>query len=437
MAIQQLEPIDPTSSQRKWPELNGNPCSVVNRLLLDAVQHFRVNCAESKWWWKTIAPDLAILLLEADYTFDAQVKALCFLKEFVAPNMGPRPVSIRPFWKSFMTDDYTPVEYSWKWSKGDSAPDVRYSIEAISRLAGTEVDPMNQSATINLFGQLLGAIPDLDLTSFRHFFASLVGVNAPLPSSTIIQPLQTTLFTAFEIGRDGSIGVKAYFVPVPSPNLTPAQQIIHAIKSFDSSKPASIQGLEAFLSNDWAGKTITPIMLGIDCIHPTKSRLKIYGRSSLTSFNFVKHVMSLGGLRNPQGSEEEQLKGLWYQVLGLPADFPVHQELPQLDHITAGILFYFDVGPSAPIPDVKVYIPVRHYAKSDAQITRDLIEFQQRNGRGKFADGYKRVIEQLSTNCDMESGTGVHTYVTAAYTGDTLTVTSYLNPQIYHLERWS
>ncbi|KAF9044184.1 aromatic prenyltransferase [Panaeolus papilionaceus] len=118
---------------------------------------------------------------------------------------------------------------------------------------------------------------------------------------------------------------------------------------------------EAFLQNDCVGKSIVPIMLGIDYIHPLESRLKVYARSHLTSFSCAKHTMSFGGQRVPHGSERIQRKGLWYRVLGLPRDLLVSQELPACLHQTVGIVFYFDFGPKTPLPDVKVYMPVRHY----------------------------------------------------------------------------
>lgn len=63
-----------------------------------------------------------------------------------------------------MTDDHSPIESSWKWGLGDKKPEVRYSIEAISPLAGTKEDPFNQTATGNLLQSLAASMPGLNLT---------------------------------------------------------------------------------------------------------------------------------------------------------------------------------------------------------------------------------------------------------------------------------
>ncbi len=42
-----------------------------------------------------------------------------------------------------MTDDFSPIEYSWKWSMGTDPPEIRYSIEALSYLMSAAADLLN------------------------------------------------------------------------------------------------------------------------------------------------------------------------------------------------------------------------------------------------------------------------------------------------------
>ena len=49
-----------------------------------------------------------------------------------------------------MTDDFSPLEYSWNWGTGANPPDVRYSVETIAAEAGSDTDPFNQSMTLDL-----------------------------------------------------------------------------------------------------------------------------------------------------------------------------------------------------------------------------------------------------------------------------------------------
>ena len=60
-----------------------------------------------------------------------------------------------------MTDDFSPLEYSWIWdAKGH--PKIRYSIEAIGPDAGTAIDPFNRVQTMRLVNQLCVALPERD-----------------------------------------------------------------------------------------------------------------------------------------------------------------------------------------------------------------------------------------------------------------------------------
>ncbi|KAK0672148.1 tryptophan dimethylallyltransferase-domain-containing protein [Cercophora samala] len=366
--------------------------------------------SDKYWWSKEIGSHLMLLLTKAGYALDAQVEALTFLYHIL------------------------------EWGDGNKPPEVRYSIEAIPPVANTASDPLNQAATYALLSQLQAMSPNIDLSLFHHFAASFFGPRSPGKfTSTTVTRQQSSLFLAFEMSRHiGEISTKCYFVPVPTVSNTVAEQISSAIKSssYHSHLPA-ITELEQFLLHDRDGQTIIPIMLGIDCVDPSKSRLKIYARSTKTSFEFVRRVMSLGGRRQGIEEEEKQLKDLWCRVLGLPEVMNMEEELHFCDHPTAGTLFYFDVGPKEVAPDVKVYIPVRHYSESDRKITDGLASFMKKYGRGSFVDGYKEVVEGLATKKGIDEGTGVHTYVTAAYQNGGLAVTSYFNPQLHHRARWA
>ena len=96
-------------------------------------------------WWTTTGSLLAILLRKAKYQLEAQCDVLLFYFAFIAPELGPSLDLFGRFprWKSFMTDDGTPLEMSWEWGLGDSPPTVRLSIEPIGLTAGTPQDPLN------------------------------------------------------------------------------------------------------------------------------------------------------------------------------------------------------------------------------------------------------------------------------------------------------
>lgn len=159
-------------------------------------------------------------------------------------------------------------------------------------------------------------------------------------------------------------------------NLTVISQ---AIVAAPYCRPDKLKALSVF--QEFATDCLRPMpemgMLAIDLVDPIASRLKIYFRIRETSFSSVQHTMTLGnrietpelvrGLRN--------LKPLWDAVLERNG-FPEDAALPQIDHRTAGILYNVEFHLGSAVPQVKIYIPVRHYAGSDQKIMHGLDEYQ-------------------------------------------------------------
>ncbi len=108
------------------------------------------------------------MMKEADYSVGLQYEYLLFHYFVIVPRMGPRPgPGGQPRYKSFMCDDFSPVEYSWRWD-GDR-PDVRFCVEPIGPLAGTAVDPFNQAAMKELLHSLETSNLHIDASLFWKF----------------------------------------------------------------------------------------------------------------------------------------------------------------------------------------------------------------------------------------------------------------------------
>ncbi|KAI1012040.1 hypothetical protein LB503_004411 [Fusarium chuoi] len=103
--------------------------------------------------------------------------------------------------------------------------------------------------------------------------------------------------------------------------------------------------------------------------------------------------------------------------------------LPHKNHRTSGILYNVEFRTNSTTPKVKIYIPVRHYAKSDAQILEALGRFLAEQ-TSKLPDV---VIESAWTKSGEErlsNGLGVHTYVGCSIQSEgDLRVVAYVNPQ--------
>ncbi|POS75482.1 hypothetical protein DHEL01_v206124 [Diaporthe helianthi] len=385
--------------------------------------------SDSQWWWETTGRQLATILVDGGYSLNDQYEALLLHHRAVVSRLGPKPSSTQPQWRSFMTDDHSPIEYSWKWGLGSNAPDVRYGIEAIGSMAGTISDPLNQRTTRELLHQLKAIYPETDLTWFHHFDRILFPRGSAMWSSPKLDS-GSTMFLAFEMLRN-RMSVKAYFIPIDTPQMSAADQIFAAIKAAGRSQADAIAKMESYMLHDPHGSTLKPFMIGIDCVEPEASRLKVYVRSPRTSFDFVRNVMTLGGLREGLDDVSEKFHDLWNLTLGLGPSFPSCDELPRRQHTTSGTCFYFDVAPNSSVPDVKAYIPVRHYAKSDRQVMDGLVEFLSKHGRAEYAQGYIHAVEALDTANGADTCTGIQTYISCAYQNDEVSMTSYLSPQLY------
>ncbi|KAH7120511.1 aromatic prenyltransferase, partial [Dactylonectria macrodidyma] len=123
------------------------------------------------YWWNVTGQHLAAILHHADYPLSRQYEYLLFYYFTLVPHMGLKPTSSgAPRFNSFMTDDFSPIEYSWKWpSSSSDSLNVRLSMEIIGPDAGTAFDPYNQSSTIQLLNRLSDAFPGIDITWFNQF----------------------------------------------------------------------------------------------------------------------------------------------------------------------------------------------------------------------------------------------------------------------------
>ena len=148
-------------SKQPGSDRRNNPFGIITQMLpaQDKSPHF---------WWQTTGSALATLLEKSDSTLDHSIRSLVFYHSFVCPYLGQAPMtssdgSTRPSWRSFMTDDFTPVELSWSWGVGHAPPAVRYSFEPIGPLAGTEVDPLNAHSATDFMNELKAFDPSLNL----------------------------------------------------------------------------------------------------------------------------------------------------------------------------------------------------------------------------------------------------------------------------------
>ena len=346
-----------------------------------------------------------------------------------------------------MTDDFSPLEYSWAWER---TPKIRYSYESIGAEAGKPSDLFNRKRALENMDSLRGGVlQGADWSWFNAIVDMFYSSDAPstipscsTPSDEVISS-PSSIFMALEIGAEQT-GGKAYLVPVKAEQtgrsrlsvLSETVQTLETTSITLSAYPA----VETYMNRrEEAGSPLHMIGVAVDCVDPSLSKLKIYLRAQETSFESVRSVLSLDGAIEPWSEETlADLRELWRLVFGLDEDFSDSMELQSRTHETAGMLYNFDIKANNTVPDTKVYIPVKHYGRNDKTIAEGVVAFMKQKGYpAEHTEGFLRAVNRLcGQHRQLEDGSGLQTYVSCAVKKGRLSVTSYISPQVYHPGRW-
>lgn len=346
-----------------------------------------------------------------------------------------------------MTDDFSPIEFSWNWGNSHGVVDrrVRFSIEAINEQSGTVTDPWNQKATIDLVERLELDIPDINVEWFhrllKDFTPSKEVSSDDYTSHLDPQQPRSSLFMAFEL-RDQMPIVKLYMMPFAKAIETSQKGstvILESLASFARELEwSSLQDLVQALELKSKSPVLDPFMIAFDCVSPKQSRMKIYARCPEITLASVMEVMSIFQDKSKIANGLEELRKLWNLVFSCDNEDEASQ-LPHKTHITSGIPYYFEVRPSSSKVTTKVYIPVKHYAKNDLSVARGLQTFFEERGgvQEQMARDFLGVLDGMCTYRHLEAATGLQTYISCKIENDSLEITSYMSPEIYNEGRWS
>ena len=344
------------------------------------------------------AKPLADLLQITKYDIYLQYQYLLLYHRCILPALGPKPLAPgEPFWRSFCTDDHSPMEPSWTLDKSKSV--IRFSMEPIGRTAGSDADPFNQLMVKECLSSIAKAAPgQLDMEWWNYFENEFF--LRPETRDMVISRMpsnehSTNICLAFDfIGSD--ITTKAYFFPILkslATRRTGSDLVFDAIRRLHTSELQLIEALapiEDYVNSFPVGTAPKLEFIAIDLVAPKESRIKIYYRSPITALSQVIDMYTLGGrLSSPSVlAGIEVLRSLWPLVLNLPEDYPEDKDLPFVNHRTTGTCFNFEIRPNNPDVQPKVYIPVRHYAKNDLDISQSLAAFFERQGWSELARNY-------------------------------------------------
>ncbi|RBA15964.1 hypothetical protein FPRO05_12185 [Fusarium proliferatum] len=317
--------------------------------------------AQSAPWWTLIGSQLCLLAQEARYPVQKQFEIILFFYGKVLPRIGPLnkggELNSASRYTSLLTDDGTPFEYSWKWNSSTSSPEIRYCIEAIGSYTGGPTDPYNYLETEKLLTQdLASSVSGLDLTWFHHFINAF-GIDQRQVASDNPKAPKASIFVAFEHVLKGVI-VKGYFLPsAAGSGGPPTFETFAGAARGVLTNTASLDAALDYVKNNEMGIDLVPDMLAVDCVDPTKSRLKLYVSSTATSFASIVSVMTLEGSISDMDPGIKELELLLSLVLGREAPNSWDDELEVQGVFDKGlahdfdlyerITYYFDIAPSS------------------------------------------------------------------------------------------
>jgi len=205
------------------------------------------------------------------------------------------------------------------------------------------------------------------------------------------------------------MALKAYFLPQArsiSTSVSKRSLITNAVHALSSSGKRDLltpwnrllkffDSLPAHLVPDFN-------IVAVDCVAPEQNRLKIYVRTPVVSLSNVKRFLCMDDtsldISFKYRRALEHIRLLWYLLF--PNAFRSGDEETQLyaqdpQHLTSGLLFYYELRDRTSTAVPKVYIPVRHLCNSDAHIAQALQLFYNITGNSQFGRKYAKNVEDV------------------------------------------
>ncbi|KAG4438090.1 hypothetical protein IFR05_006411 [Cadophora sp. M221] len=403
------------------------------------------------FWKGTTRPLYEDFLRGANYPAEFHQKYVTFFDEFIIAALGPIPSSISA-WTPHLTKDHSPFEPSWNIQ--GSKQQIRFSIEPVGQNAGTDLDPLSQERPL-AFVESLSAkkvCSGLDTEWWKHFTSELFLSNSEIQTLQSLSPpakMTPTCFLAFDLPSEKFAPIlKAYLFPHRRALLSgksTTQCVIDSAKKLHSTTTSvlpTLAHIEAFLSkkqstvNTSVNKVISNLggeeqeksieMMAIDCISPSKARIKLYVKENIASFANVKNMYTLGGRRS--GAEVDEglaaFEKFWVSLFG-------DTESTQFN--SAFLFLGLEIIPGVEMPDIKLYVPAWTCPIGDEEITARLGSyFTSQNWA--IGSTYDDDFQKICGNGEGMPVKASYTYLSFAYSSAKGPyVTLYYSPNISQL----
>ncbi|KAI1752886.1 aromatic prenyltransferase [Xylaria castorea] len=398
---------------------------------------------DTQFWWQLTGYQLAHMVDAAGYTIERQYEILLFHYHWVILRLGPAPdANGCPQWTSLMAHEGSPLEYSWKWNTAGSEADIRYSWEPFNPGSRGTGDPLNHALSVSFMQRVGAVVPGVDFTWATKLLAEIeTGHRAA-----------SHFLHAVEFHRTKEFTLKSYFMPRNSELLhegdpTTLEEWWHAVEKLGTVN-ASRDVLMDFIKNNPEGQVMVPVVLAVDDVPPSQSRLKVYFMTPHTSFASLREIMTMGGSIGVPEASLQEICSLIETILGLPSDYPEHRNMPHQEPLgntwvdVKGLVdcfvYFFDIAPGREKPDVKFYLPTRSFGPDDLTICHRLMQWMSAHGRGAYCDNYLAMMKVMGEHRGLENGKGIHSFISyQANAHGEADIKSYFTPEVYHPARYT
>lgn len=349
------------------------------------------------FWTKHTKPVLTSLLKAVgSYTPEQQASHLEFLEEYVIPSMGPAPEKSRA--RSLLTPNGSPFETSLNHSDNGKSY-LRFCYEPV--LPGSDGVTENPIPAI---AEKVGA----DLRWFNQFAAEFFPSEADdiimtekVPKDTIRIP---KVFIAFDLEEDKRT-MKAYFYPIIKYMTAEINSdragfdLIRRLDPLGTSFGAALDLIKDYQKLLYQNPPLT-VVIGIDCVSPEAgARIKIYIDPQSNTWETVQQHVTLGGKLTDKTTLDGLaiLRDMWNLMINEPEDKEIDdhfaKEILETKPSSSGACFSWELKPGQATPDVKIYVPLSQYFKSDKAIAVAIEKVFRKRGWAWGVEGaYKKII---------------------------------------------
>ncbi|KAL4891485.1 aromatic prenyltransferase [Aspergillus ambiguus] len=377
---------------------------------------------DQELWWINTAETLNRILVQCDYDVHLQYKYLAFYHKYIVPSLGPfRRQGLEPEFISGLSHGGHPLEISVKIDKSKTI--CRLGLQAIGPLAGTSYDPLNSFGDRELLANLATLLPHVDLRLFDHFNAQtgLDRKQCMVATTKLIKQSQSIICTSLDL-KDGDVIPKVYFSTIPKGLVTETPlfdltfQAIEQMEVYHKDAPlrSALATLKDFLRPRVpTDASITPPLtglIGVDCIDPMLSRLKVYLATFRMDLALIREYWTLGGSL----TDLSTMKGL-EMVETLAKTLRLGDEACETidaDRLPFGINYAMKPGTSELSPP-QIYFPL--LGVNDEFIADALVEFFQYLGWDEQASRYKDELKAKFPHQDISQTTNIHRWLGVAY----------------------